>query len=205
MDASTEFESVTPSFLSADENETEIAKKSSIKVWNKLMTIVCPNRLERGIEKLKPIKSSRFLQGQSPHLGVCMVIRYTVRVKIYIVDDASFIRMICRYHLSKAGHEIVGESHDGETALTEILAIQPECVVVDLSLPSKNGAEIMKDVQAKYPNIQFIVVTALDKDIMALTAPDVGYAAYIRKPFEGAELVNAVASLQAAPVGRKYG
>lgn len=169
------------------------------------MTIVCPNGLERGIEKLKPIKSSRFLIGLSPHLGAHMLIRYTGSVKIYIVDDASFIRMICRYHLTKAGHDIVGESHDGETALAEILAIQPECVLVDLSLPSKSGAEIMSEVQKKYPHIQFIVITALDKDIMALTAPDVGYAAYLRKPFEGADLVKAVESLQVVPGRRKYG
>lgn len=205
IEASTEFESVTPSFLPADENEIRRDKKSSIKVWNKLMTILCPNGSERGIEKLKPIKSSRFLIGMSPHLGAHKVIRYTGSVKIYIVDDASFIRMICRYHLSKAGHDIVGESHDGETALTEILAIQPECVLVDLSLPGKSGVEIMTEVQMKYPHIQFIVVTALDKDILALTAPDVGYAAYIRKPFEGADLVKAVESLQAAPGRRKHG
>ncbi len=126
-------------------------------------------------------------------------------MKIYIVDDASFIRMICRYHLTKAGHDIVGESHDGETALTEILAIQPECVLVDLSLPSKSGAEIMTEVQTHYPHIKFIVITALDKDILARTAPDVEYEAYIRKPFEGAELVNAVAKLEASLIRRKHG
>ncbi len=117
--------------------------------------------------------------------------------------------MICRYHLTKAGHEIIGESHDGETALIEILAMQPECVLVDLSLPRKSGAEIMTEVQSTFPHIQFIVITALDKDILKLTAPDVGYAAYIRKPFEGADLVKAVESLRvatlAAPSGRKHG
>jgi DNA-binding NarL/FixJ family response regulator len=145
------------------------------------------------------------LIGLSPYLGENKVFRYTGSVKIYIVDDASFIRMICRYHLTKAGHNIVGESHDGEMALTEILAIQPECVLVDLSLPSKSGVEIMTEVQSKYPHIQFIIVTALDRDILALTAPDVGYAGYIRKPFEGADLVKAVESLQTAPDRRKYG
>ncbi len=71
MDASTEFESVTPSFLSANETEIKRDNESSIKVWKKLMTIVCPIHLVRGTEKLKPIKSSRFLQGLTPHLGLC--------------------------------------------------------------------------------------------------------------------------------------
>ncbi len=147
----------------------------------------------------------QILECRERNLGCARRVRYTEGVKVYIVDDASFIRMICRYHLTKAGHEIIGESHDGLTALAEILALQPECVLVDLSLPGKSGAEIMREVQQKYPHIPFIVVSALDKDVLALTAPDVGYAAYIRKPFEGSELVQAVDSLQAEPMRRKHG
>lgn len=132
-------------------------------------------------------------------------IRYTETVKVYIVDDASFIRMICRYHLTKAGHQIIGESHEGDTALIEILAMQPDCVLVDLSLPQKSGAEIMMDVQQKYPQIQFIVVSALDEDILRTTAPDVGYASYIRKPFEAADLMAAVEKVEKSLERRKHG
>lgn len=113
--------------------------------------------------------------------------------------------MICRYHLTKAGHEIVGESHEGDTALIEILAMQPDCVLVDLSLPHKSGAEIMREVQMKYPQIQFIVVSALDEDILQTTAPDVGYSSYIRKPFEGSELIDAVSKVEKGMERKKHG
>lgn len=113
--------------------------------------------------------------------------------------------MICRYHLTRAGHEVIGESHEGDTALLEILAMQPDCVLVDLSLPNKSGAEIMREVQIKYPQIQFIVVSALDEDILRSTAPDVGYASYIRKPFEGSELMEAVAKVEKGMERKRHG
>jgi DNA-binding response OmpR family regulator len=142
---------------------------------------------------------------QAERLGSGEGFRYTKTVKVYIVDDASFIRMICRYHLTKAGHQIIGESHEGDTALIEILAMQPDCVLVDLSLPQKSGAEIMQEVQQKYPQIQFIVVSALDEDILKATAPDVGYASYIRKPFEASDLMSAVEKVEKSLVRQKHG
>jgi two-component system chemotaxis response regulator CheY len=113
-------------------------------------------------------------------------------MKVFIVDDASFVRLICRYHLSGAGFQIIGEAFDGLTAESEIQATQPDCVIMDLALPEKNGAEVMRDVQAKFPQIQFVVVSALDEEILKQTAPDVVYAEFVKKPFEAAELVDAV-------------
>lgn len=138
-------------------------------------------------------------------LGEAKGIGYNKNVKIYIVDDASFIRMICRYHLTKAGYEIIGETHDGDTALLEILAMQPDCVLMDLSLPSKSGAEVMSEVQQKYPQIQFIVLSALDEDFLKQTAPDMGYSWYIRKPFEAEELLKAVKKIDQGMEKRKHG
>lgn len=113
-------------------------------------------------------------------------------MKVYIVDDASFIRLICRYHLSAAGYQIVGEAFDGNMAEQEIQALQPDCVLMDLALPGKSGGEVMRDVQARFPQIQFVVVSALDEDILKHTYPDVSYAEYVRKPFEANDLVEAV-------------
>ncbi len=126
-------------------------------------------------------------------------------VKIYIVDDASFIRILCRYHLSKAGYTIIGESFEGDTALSEILASQPDCVIVDLALPLKSGAEIIKRVQEQYPHIQFVIITALDKDVLDMTEPDLGYSEYLCKPFEAADLIKAVKKVEKGLVRKDHG
>jgi YesN/AraC family two-component response regulator len=126
-------------------------------------------------------------------------------VKIYIVDDASFIRMICRYNLVKAGYQIIGESHEGDTALVEIMAMQPNCVLVDMALPNKSGAEIIKEVRASYPHIQFIVISALDEDFVKKMHPDLVYSGYVRKPFEAQDLLNCVKKIEQNAETRKHG
>lgn len=63
----------------------------------------------------------------------------------------------------------------------------------------------MTEVQQKYPQIQFIVVSALDEDILKSTAPDVGYSSYIRKPFEASDLLAAVEKVEKSLVRRKHG
>lgn len=130
---------------------------------------------------------------------------YTGSMKVYLVDDASFIRLICRYHLTRAGFEILGEAHEGHKAEEEIRALQPDCVIMDMALPGKNGMEIMRDVQQQFPQIQFIVVSALDKDIIDATANGVTYSSFLAKPFEGADLVAAVQAVKAATEKKRHG
>ena len=124
---------------------------------------------------------------------------------VYIVDDASFIRLICRYHLTAAGFEIIGEAFDGLIAEQEIQALQPDCVIMDLALPNKNGADVIRDVQAKFPHIEFVVLSALDEDMLRATAPDLVYSDYIRKPFEAEELVGAVQRATAKAERKQHG
>jgi two-component system, chemotaxis family, chemotaxis protein CheY len=121
---------------------------------------------------------------------------YTGLMKIFIVDDASFIRIICRYHLNKAGYEIIGETHDGEEAFQQIQALQPDCVIMDLALPNRNGVEVMRSLQDVFPQIHFIVVTALDRDIFDKTASDIRVSGFLTKPFEGEDLINQVKGVE---------
>lgn len=113
-------------------------------------------------------------------------------MKIYVVDDASFIRIICRYHLTRAGYDIIGETHDGEVALQEIQTLQPDCVIMDLALPNKNGVEIMRELQDKFPQIHYLVITALDKDVFEQTGSDIRVSGFLTKPFEGEDIVKLV-------------
>jgi two-component system, chemotaxis family, chemotaxis protein CheY len=138
-------------------------------------------------------------------VGPGFALSYTNRMKVYIVDDTSFIRIICRYHLVKAGYQVVGEAHEGETAEVEIMAMQPDCVLMDLALPGKNGAEIMRVVQKVYPHIQFVVLSALDRDMLTSQYPDVYFSSYIRKPFEAQELLEAISTASLNMEKKKHG
>jgi YesN/AraC family two-component response regulator len=109
-------------------------------------------------------------------------------MNVYIVDDASFIRILCRHYVQKAGYKVIGEAYDGHTAIEEISAKQPDCVVMDLALPSVNGVDIMKRINEKYPHIQFIVISALDKNFCDDQLADVKFIEFLTKPFSPAKM-----------------
>lgn len=116
-------------------------------------------------------------------------------MKIILVDDAPFIRVICRHHLENAGHEIIGEAEDGEEALALIDQMNPDVVVLDMALPSKSGIEIIEQVHKKDPGLPFIVLSALDEiDVRSLNK-EIDYYCYLRKPFDHEALLHAVSEL----------
>lgn len=126
-------------------------------------------------------------------------------MNVYIVDDASFIRILCRHYVQKAGYAVIGEAFDGQTALEEISAKQPDCVIMDLALPSVNGADIMKRINESYPHIQFVVISALDKNFCNLQLDDVKYVKFITKPFSAEQLVDALGFAAAKLEKQKHG
>lgn len=113
-------------------------------------------------------------------------------MNVYVVDDASFIRILCRHYTQKAGFKVVGEAHDGQVALDEIVAKQPDCVIMDLALPTINGTEIMRRVNESYPHIQFVVISALDEDFCQQQLQDIKYVDFITKPFTAERLMQAL-------------
>lgn len=86
----------------------------------------------------------------------------------------------------------MGEAHDGQVALEEITAKQPDCVIMDLALPTINGIEIMKRVNENYPHIQFVVISALDEDFCQQQLQGIKYMTFITKPFTAEQLMQAL-------------
>lgn len=113
-------------------------------------------------------------------------------MKVFIVDDASFIRILCRHYVQKFGFEVSGDAYDGQQALEEIRRTQPDCVIMDLALPSLNGADIMRAINKEYPHIQFIVVSALDKNFCKDQIKDIKFQNFLTKPFEPENLKEAL-------------
>ncbi|MCC6137963.1 MAG: response regulator [Bdellovibrionaceae bacterium] len=126
-------------------------------------------------------------------------------MNVYIVDDASFVRILCRHYVQKAGFNVVGEAYDGLTALEEITAKQPDCVIMDLALPSLNGADIMRNINQYFPQIQFIVVSALDKNFCNLQLNDVQFLRFITKPFSAEQVIEALTSAASQMEKQKHG
>jgi two-component system response regulator NreC len=80
--------------------------------------------------------------------------------KILIVEDHTLLRVGLRALLAQDPEiEVVGESEDGRDALRVIGVVNPDLVLMDLSMPRTNGVEAIREVKRRYPNVRVLVLT----------------------------------------------
>jgi two-component system, chemotaxis family, chemotaxis protein CheY len=126
-------------------------------------------------------------------------------MKVFIVDDTSFIRILCRHYAVKAGFDVIGEAYDGKMALDAIQTAQPDCVIMDLALPNMNGAEVIRQINSSFPQIKFIIVSALDRDFCGPQIADLSFSTFITKPFTPEQVQEALINVSHALEKENHG
>ena len=71
---------------------------------------------------------------------------------IMIVDDASFMRAVLKKIVLQAGHEVIAEAGNGDDAIAQFQAVQPDLVLMDIIMPpgpkAKDGIEALRHIVA---------------------------------------------------------
>ena len=80
-------------------------------------------------------------------------------MKILLADDHAIIRDGLANLLRQADHEIVGEAHDGRSAVQLANDLQPDVVVMDIGMPGMNGIEATRHLLDKSPRIIVIALS----------------------------------------------
>ena len=103
-------------------------------------------------------------------------------VRVLVVDDVTDIRKLIRMTLERAGpFDVVGEAGDGESAITEAARLQPDIVVLDLSMPVMDGLEALPEILRASPNSKVLVLSGFTANEMGAEALRLGAAAYMEK------------------------
>ncbi len=114
-------------------------------------------------------------------------------IRVAVVDDHPFFRQGVRDVLSACeGIEVVAEAGDGPTALEIIPAVQPDVVLMDVSLPGMNGLRVMRHLKGKHPRIAFIILTAYDDEEQIYHAIRQGASAYFAKDVSPDRLIRTI-------------
>ena len=113
------------------------------------------------------------------------------RLRIFIADDESIIRIDLREMLSEMGHEVVGEATTGKEAVWKIMELDPDLVFLDIKMPIMDGLEALSKIneQKLYP---VIILTAFSEKDLIEKAVKLGAKAYIVKPFRSTVLEPAI-------------
>ena len=112
--------------------------------------------------------------------------------KILISDDATFMRMLIKSALDKAGYTEIIEASDGKEAYEKYIAESPSLVIMDITMPNMNGLEVLQKMKEKRMKIKVLVLTIHSEVEYLLKAVDIGVNGYLLKDSESAELKKAI-------------
>ena len=113
-------------------------------------------------------------------------------VRVLVVDDAAFMRMMLKDILTKGGYEVVGEAENGQMAIDKFKELQPDLVTLDITMPELDGIGALKGIKAVDPNAVCIMCSAMGQQAMAIESIQAGAKDFIVKPFQADRVISAV-------------
>lgn len=115
--------------------------------------------------------------------------------KILIVDDAAFMRMMVKDTLTKGGYEDLYEAVDGADAVEKFKEIQPDLVIMDITMPNMDGLEALKAIKGIDGGANIVMCSAMGQESMVIDAIKSGAKDFIVKPFKPDRIIKTVSSI----------
>ena len=113
--------------------------------------------------------------------------------KILIVDDHGVLRAGLRALLSaEPDLEVLGEAGNGDEALSLAQSLNPDVVLLDLSMPGASGIHVARQLKQQQPHIRTLILTVHEDDTLVREAIRVGASGYIVKKAVETELIDAI-------------
>ena len=126
--------------------------------------------------------------------------------RILIVDDHPLTRDALAALLTQQGFDVVGEAEDGKEALSVTRTLQPDLVLLDLTMPGMDGLTALPKIREQAPDCEVVVLTASDTEENLLGAIRAGAAGYLLKtepPEQIASVPARSGTRRRSPLGRR--
>jgi DNA-binding NarL/FixJ family response regulator len=113
--------------------------------------------------------------------------------RILVVDDHKVVRKGLRTFISVNDDLLlVGEAGNGQEAIEQVSALEPDVVLMDLKMPVMDGPTAIEHIRSRHPHVQIVALTSFDDDSLAQRALEAGAIGYLFKDVEEDELVAAI-------------
>jgi DNA-binding NarL/FixJ family response regulator len=118
-------------------------------------------------------------------------------IRILVVDDHAVVRRaICSLLSSDPVLEVVCQTADGEQAVLKAEDLQPDLVLLDISLPGISGIEAARRIRGVSPNSRIIFLSQHDSLQMVQDAVRVGGHGYVTKMDAASDLLRAIRTVR---------
>lgn len=113
-------------------------------------------------------------------------------IRIVLADDHILVRQGLKTLLEREGFQVVGEASDGQEAVKQVLALEPDIAVFDISMPILNGIDAARSLGRAAPKAKVILLTQHGEDQYISGALEAGVRGYVLKSQVGSDLVRAI-------------
>ena len=110
-------------------------------------------------------------------------------MRVLLADDHTLLREGLRRSLEDAGVEIVGEAADGEEAVRLAGELHPDVVLMDVSMPRLGGVDATREVRARFPDVEVLILTMHADASVVNDAVRAGAAGYLVKDCKTDDIV----------------
>jgi two-component system, NarL family, invasion response regulator UvrY len=122
--------------------------------------------------------------------------------RIFIADDHTLFRKGLKLLLSESSDlTIAGETGDGDEVIKKVMDSGCDMVLLDISLPNKNGLDILKQIKSMKPQLHVLILSMHPEEHYAVRALKSGASGYVTKESAPEELVKAIRKVS---MGGKY-
>ncbi len=113
-------------------------------------------------------------------------------IKIILVDDLSFMRDAIRQILENSNMSVLGEAENGLEAVKMYMELEPDIVLMDITMPVMDGLESLKRIRQYDPGAKVIMCSALGQQKYIIKAIQFGARDFILKPFLPERILSSV-------------
>ena len=115
------------------------------------------------------------------------------QIRVLIADDHTIVRSGVRLLLqAESDVDVVGEALDGNQAVALAESLQPDVILMDVTMPELDGLEATKIIKARWPQINILMLTMHRTDDYFFATLKAGASGYVLKGAETDELIHAV-------------
>ncbi len=118
-------------------------------------------------------------------------------IRILLADDHTILRAGLKMMLNaQPDMEVVGEAQDGRQALQEAQRLQPDIILMDITMPDMNGIEATKQLKKELPDVKVLILTMHEHEEYVFQALRAGASGYMLKEAADTDLISALRIIQ---------
>ncbi len=119
------------------------------------------------------------------------------KIRILVADDHAIVRAGIRLILdSQTDMEVIGEAQDGKEAIARVRELQPDIVLMDITMPGINGIEATRHIRRESPSSQVIALTIHENEAYFYQILQAGALGYVLKGATPSDLISAIRAVR---------